>query len=60
MGGNTKSEDPNVVTTTVDMEEWAENVKLSFKTPGVHFNMLADGIITIEDEEEMQGIDNPQ
>ena len=60
MGGNTKSEDPNEVTTTVDMEEWEENVTFSFKNPEVLHIMLVDGIITIEDEEEVQGIDNPQ
>ena len=60
MGGNTKSEDPNEATTTEDMKEWAENVTSSFKNLVVHFIMLVDGIITIDDAEEMQGLDNPQ
>ena len=52
MGGDIGSEDKNVATISEDMTEWAENVILSYNNPQAHQIMLADGIITVQDEDE--------
>ena len=45
MGADTKTEDPSVASITENMEEWAENVTLSYKNSRVLFIMQVDGII---------------
>ena len=55
MGGDIGSEDKNVATISEDMTEWSENVILSYNNPQAHHIMLADGIITIQDEDDDDG-----
>ena len=52
MGADTGTEDKNVVTISEDMSEWCDNVILAYNHPKVHHIMLANGIITIHDEDE--------
>jgi hypothetical protein len=52
MGGDIGSEVKNVATISEDMTEWSENVILSYNHPQAHHIMLANGIITIQDEDE--------
>ena len=52
MGADIGTEDKNVVTISEDMTEWSENVILAYNHPKVHHIMLANGIITIHDEDE--------
>ena len=52
MGGGAKAADSHISTTTEDLQEWEENVTLSFNNPGALNIMQVNGIITIEDTEE--------
>ena len=57
MGGDIGSEDKHVATISEDMIEWSENVILSYNHPQAHHIMLANGIITIQDEDD--DVDQP-
>ena len=52
MGADIGTEDKNVVVISEDMTKWSENVILAYNNPKVHYIMLVDEIITIQDMDE--------